>query len=177
MRLSSLQLTKTLMADGQFGRKSRKNCLYSLRICIKIYWKVVVKCHYVKSSLEYILAFIITASFYGHLNFPWLYFIVFLLLPDITMVGYLINTKIGALFYNMGHSFVLPAMLMVIGFNDYINTSDGRLIWLAHIFLDRALGYGLKYDDAFRRHIYSRLRNEEESMASHLTLRFLVEMG
>lgn len=103
-------------------------------------------------SIEYILAFIITVSFYGHLNFPWLYFIVFLLLPDITMLGYLINTKIGALFYNMGHSFVLPAMLMVIGL---LTTTPiplmAALIWLAHIFLDRALGYGLKYDDAFKK--------------------------
>ncbi|MBL3729955.1 DUF4260 domain-containing protein [Lysinibacillus sp. HST-98] len=103
-------------------------------------------------SIEYILAFIITVSFYGHLNFPWLYFIVFLLLPDITMVGYLINTKIGALFYNMGHSFVLPAILMVIGL---LTTTSiplmATLIWLAHIFLDRALGYGLKYDDAFKK--------------------------
>lgn len=66
-------------------------------------------------SIEYILAFVITVFFYGHLNFSWLYFIVFLLLPDITMVGYLINTKVGALFYNMGHSFVLPAMIMAIG--------------------------------------------------------------
>jgi len=103
-------------------------------------------------SIEYILAFIITASFYGHLNFPWLYFIVFLWFPDITMVGYLINTKIGALFYNMGHSFVLPAMLMVIGL---LTTTSiplmAALIWLAHIFLDRALGYGLKYDDAFKK--------------------------
>ena len=47
--LHSLQLTKTLMADGQFEENQEK-LPYSLRICIKIYWKVVVKCHYVKSS-------------------------------------------------------------------------------------------------------------------------------
>ncbi|WP_342443283.1 DUF4260 domain-containing protein [Lysinibacillus sp. FSL K6-0075] len=103
-------------------------------------------------SFEYLIAFIITVFFFGHLDFSWLYFIVFLLLPDITMVGYLINTKIGALFYNMGHSFVLPAVLMVFG----LLTSTpillmAALIWLAHIFLDRALGYGLKYDDAFKK--------------------------
>ena len=44
-------------------------------------------------SFEYLIAFIITVFFFGHLDFSWLYFIVFLLLPDITMVGYLINTK------------------------------------------------------------------------------------
>ncbi|WP_155590772.1 DUF4260 domain-containing protein [Lysinibacillus cavernae] len=101
-------------------------------------------------SLEYVIAFIITVFFYGQLDFSWLYFIVFLLLPDVTMIGYFINTKIGALFYNIGHSFVVPALLLVIGF---MTTTPILLmvamIWLAHIFLDRALGYGLKYDEAF----------------------------
>ena len=47
---------------------------------------------------------------------------------------------------------MLPAVLMVFG----LLTSTpillmATLIWLAHIFLDRALGYGLKYDDAFKK--------------------------
>lgn len=101
-------------------------------------------------SLEYVIAFIITVFFYGHLDFSWLPFILFLLLPDLTMVGYLINSKTGALFYNIGHSFVLPAILLVICF--MLSTPPllmVALIWLAHIFLDRALGYGLKYEEAF----------------------------
>ncbi|WP_255505032.1 DUF4260 family protein [Lysinibacillus sphaericus] len=73
-----------------------------------------------------------------------------LFLPDITMLGYIVNTKIGALFYNIGHSLVMPAILLTIGF---ITVSTpllmATIIWLAHIFLDRMLGYGLKYDDAF----------------------------
>ncbi|WP_025114893.1 DUF4260 domain-containing protein [Lysinibacillus fusiformis] len=101
-------------------------------------------------SLEYVIAFILTVFFYGHLDFSWLSFILFLLLPDITMVGYMINSKMGALCYNMGHSLVIPAVLLVIGFTLAIPTLLMiALIWLAHIFLDRALGYGLKYDEAF----------------------------
>ncbi|HBT73816.1 MAG TPA: DUF4260 domain-containing protein [Lysinibacillus sp.] len=103
-------------------------------------------------SLEYVIALIITVFFYGHLDFSWLYFMVFLLLPDITMIGYLLNPKIGAVFYNIGHSFVLPALLLVI---DFMMSSSislmVALIWLAHIFLDRALGYGLKYEEAFQK--------------------------
>lgn len=101
-------------------------------------------------SLEYVIAFILTVFFYGHLDFSWLSFILFLLLPDITMAGYIINSKMGALCYNMGHSFFIPAILLVIGFTLSIPTLlMVALIWLAHIFLDRALGYGLKYDEAF----------------------------
>lgn len=66
------------------------------------------------------------------------------------MLGYLWHTKAGASFYNIGHSFVLPVLLMVIAFIASIPTLlMTALIWLAHIFLDRALGYGLKYADAF----------------------------
>ena len=101
-------------------------------------------------SLEYVIAFMITVFFYGHLEFSWLYFIVFLLLPDITMIGYVLNTKIGALCYNIGHSFALPAVLLIMGFmQSSPSLLTAALIWLAHIFLDRALGYGLKYEEAF----------------------------
>jgi hypothetical protein len=101
-------------------------------------------------SLEYIIAFLVTVFFYWHFEFSFVYFVLFLLLPDVSMLGYIVNTKVGALFYNIGHSFMLPAILLIIGFVT-ISTPllMGSIIWLAHIFLDRALGYGLKYDDAF----------------------------
>jgi len=103
-------------------------------------------------SLEYLLAFLISLFFYWQFDFSILYFLLFLLLPDISMLGYIVNTKVGALFYNIGHSLILPAILMIIGFvtmsTPLLMTS---IIWLAHIFLDRALGYGLKYDEAFKK--------------------------
>ncbi|MGE7954123.1 DUF4260 domain-containing protein [Lysinibacillus xylanilyticus] len=101
-------------------------------------------------SLEYVVAFLVTVFFYWHFDFSFVYFGLFLLLPDVSMLGYMVNTKVGALFYNIGHSLMLPAILLIIGF---VTMSTPLLmvsiIWLAHIFLDRALGYGLKYDEAF----------------------------
>ncbi|MGA3677793.1 DUF4260 domain-containing protein [Lysinibacillus agricola] len=101
-------------------------------------------------SLEYVIAFLVTVFFYWHFDFSFVYFVLFLLLPDISMLGYMVNTKVGALFYNIGHSLVMPAILLVLGF---VTVSTPLLmvsiIWLAHIFLDRALGYGLKYEEAF----------------------------
>ncbi|MCL1699356.1 DUF4260 domain-containing protein [Lysinibacillus sp. Bpr_S20] len=101
-------------------------------------------------SLEYLIAFLVTVFFYWHFEFSFLYFVLLLLLPDITMLGYIIYTKVGAIFYNIGHSLVLPAILLMIGF---VTVSSpllmASIIWLAHIFLDRTLGYGLKYDVAF----------------------------
>ncbi|MFJ3387984.1 MULTISPECIES: DUF4260 domain-containing protein [unclassified Lysinibacillus] len=101
-------------------------------------------------ALEYLIAFLVSVFFYWYFEFSFLYFFLLLFLPDITMLGYIVNTKIGALFYNIGHSLVVPAILLTIGF---ITVSTpllmATIIWLAHIFLDRMLGYGLKYDDAF----------------------------
>ncbi|MGA3602030.1 DUF4260 domain-containing protein [Lysinibacillus agricola] len=101
-------------------------------------------------SLEYVVAFLVTVFFYWHFDFSFVYFVLFLLLPDVSMLGYIVNTKVGALFYNIGHSLVMPAILLILGF---VTVSTPLLmvsiIWLAHIFLDRALGYGLKYDEAF----------------------------
>lgn len=101
-------------------------------------------------ALEYLIAFLVSVFFYWYFAFSFLYFFLLLFLPDITMLGYIVNTKIGALFYNIGHSLVVPAILVIIGF---ITVAPpllmATIIWLAHIFLDRMLGYGLKYDDAF----------------------------
>lgn len=102
--------------------------------------------------LEYLLAFLISLYFYCQFDFSLFYFLLFLLLPDLSMLGYIVNSKVGALFYNIGHSLLLPATLMMIGFGTLSTTLlMASMIWLAHIFLDRALGYGLKYDEAFKK--------------------------
>lgn len=95
-------------------------------------------------------AFAISFYIYMQLDFPiWLFFAL-LLVPDITMIGYVINEKIGATVYNIGHSFILP-LLFVMGY--FYFSKDFLLIisivWLAHIFMDRLLGFGLKYKESF----------------------------
>ena len=74
-----------------------------------------------------------------------------LLLPDVTMAGYLGGARLGSWFYNLGHSTPLPAALVGIGWwQDKSLVVALGLIWLAHIGLDRLLGYGLKYGDHFQ---------------------------
>ncbi|MDH5160511.1 DUF4260 domain-containing protein [Heyndrickxia oleronia] len=98
--------------------------------------------------------FALAISFYIYiqLDFPiWLFFVL-LLVPDITMIGYAINNKIGAKVYNFGHSFILP-LLLALGYlsfsKDYLLIIS--IIWLSHIFMDRLLGFGLKYQDSFNK--------------------------
>lgn len=70
--------------------------------------------------------------------------------PDISMFGYLINTKTGAFCYNFVHHKSTGIALLVAGYflhND-ISTFIGILLF-AHSCFDRVFGYGLKYNDSF----------------------------
>ncbi|MDL4839891.1 DUF4260 domain-containing protein [Aquibacillus rhizosphaerae] len=104
------------------------------------------------------IALAISFYIYTLLDFPiWLFFVL-LFIPDITMVGYAFNNKIGAKVYNLGHSFVLP-LLLAIGYFFFLNEHllIIIIIWIAHIFMDRLLGFGLKYQDSFNQTHIQRL--------------------
>lgn len=96
--------------------------------------------------------FLLIASvfLYFHLNFNILYFVPALFLIDVFMAGYLLGKDVGAYVYNLGHSFIIPSVLFIIGVPAANDLLIGLgLIWVAHIGIDRALGYGLKHKSAF----------------------------
>ncbi|MCU1401252.1 MAG: hypothetical protein JWN62_4361 [Acidimicrobiales bacterium] len=73
------------------------------------------------------------------------------LLPDLFMVGYLRGSRLGAVLYNVGHATVVPAALVGVGRWQHWPWLVGiAVVWLAHIGLDRLMGYGLKYGDHFQ---------------------------
>ena len=75
----------------------------------------------------------------------WWLFALLLLAPDIGMLGYLADTRIGATTYNLFHTYLGPAILLIVGIAaDSPAIYSIAFIWFAHIGLDRALGYGLK---------------------------------
>lgn len=75
-----------------------------------------------------------------------------ILLPDISMLGYLAGPRIGATSYNAAHSYLAPALAWLLLQAIAPDWADPvALIWVAHIGVDRMLGYGLKYRDSFRR--------------------------
>jgi hypothetical protein len=79
----------------------------------------------------------------------WVYAILFLA-PDISFAAYLAGPRAGAIVYNAAHSYLLPVALMTTGLamSSPLVLSIA-MIWLAHIGIDRALGYGLKYQAGF----------------------------
>lgn len=77
--------------------------------------------------------------------------IVFFILPDVSIPVYLINKTLGRIAYNLVHSY-LPASFVV--FVGMLSQSDlimaFGIAYVSHIALDRALGFGLKYQSGFK---------------------------
>ncbi len=108
--------------------------------------------------LEGAAGFALALLLYGRLHGGWLLFVVLILAPDLSMLGYLGGNRTGAACYNAVHTLVLPAVLAGCG----ILTATPlivqlALIWFAHIAGDRLLGYGLKYPDEFKKTHLQRL--------------------
>jgi len=101
--------------------------------------------------LEGALVFILSILLYAHAGASWWRFLLLLLVPDVAMAGYWLGARWGAVCYNAAHSYVGPVALISIsvvsGKTEWI---PYLLIWSAHIGMDRALGYGLKYPDSFK---------------------------
>lgn len=100
--------------------------------------------------LEGLVVLIGAAVAYHAVDGNWWLFAILFLVPDISMLGYLSNPVLGAKLYNLGHSYVLPAILLAI----FLWTGHPlgvaiTIIWIAHIGFDRFAGYGLKYESAF----------------------------
>lgn len=100
--------------------------------------------------LEGLVLFLGMTLLYYQWEGSWLVYVLLFLVPDISFAAYLISPRAGALAYNATHTYLAPVALMTFGF-----AGSGPLvlsiamIWLAHIGIDRALGYGLKYERGF----------------------------
>ena len=84
------------------------------------------------------------------LDIAWWWLAALFLIFDLSMVGYARSAALGALTYNLGHSYIGPVLL---GIAAVVTDSRGALIialaWIFHIGVDRLLGYGLKFTDRF----------------------------
>ncbi|PNQ75123.1 DUF4260 domain-containing protein [Hanstruepera neustonica] len=88
---------------------------------------------------------------FNQLHYPWWWFLVLLLTPDIGMLGYLINSKVGAFTYNLCHHKGLAIIIYIIGvaYNNDLIQLIGIMVF-SHASLDRIFGYGLKYNSSFQ---------------------------
>jgi hypothetical protein len=87
---------------------------------------------------------------YVHADYSLLAFVLLFLVPDISFSGYLFGPRIGAIVYNAVHTYLVPVGVGVFGVATNADLAvQLALIWLAHIGVDRLLGYGLKYRTGF----------------------------
>ena len=81
----------------------------------------------------------------------WWLFAALILAPDLSMLFYLAGSRIGAAAYNAAHVTIGPLALAAaswaLGWPAGIAMA---LVWITHIGIDRALGYGLKYSGGFK---------------------------
>ncbi len=110
------------------------------------------------------LAVLVAATaLYWHLGASWLLFALLFFAPDVSFAGYLAGARVGAVVYNLAHTYSSPLAVGLAGL--YVSAGADTsivahahvgpgptvaLIWLAHVGFDRALGYGLKYPTAFQ---------------------------
>ncbi|HEX4851670.1 MAG TPA: DUF4260 domain-containing protein [Puia sp.] len=102
-------------------------------------------------QLEEVAMFGFSIFLFTQLHFSGWWFPALILLPDISMLGYTISNKVGAITYNIFHHKGIAISLYILG----IGLHDGKiqlagLILFGHSSMDRALGYGLKYEKGFQ---------------------------
>ena len=101
-------------------------------------------------KVEELFLFGLSLFLFMQLDYSWWLYALFFFAPDLSMVGYLGGPKVGAMVYNFIHHKGLAIGVYILGAvlaNSAMQFAG--LILLGHSSLDRVLGYGLKYPDAF----------------------------
>lgn len=100
--------------------------------------------------IEGIALFGAATAAYVVLGGPLWLFLVLALAPDLSMVGYLAGPRAGSTLYNAFHTYVAPIVVGTVGVLAGVTPLLWvALVWAAHIGMDRAVGYGLKYPGEF----------------------------
>jgi hypothetical protein len=100
---------------------------------------------------EEVIQFLGAIYLFSYLPFAWWWFPALILLPDLSMIGYLVSPAVGAVTYNAVHHKGLAVIVGLLGLmmgNQHLMLAG--TILFAHSSMDRMLGYGLKYSDSFK---------------------------
>ncbi|TDE11965.1 DUF4260 domain-containing protein [Dyadobacter psychrotolerans] len=101
-------------------------------------------------KLEDLAELVLSIFVFSHLDFGWWWYPALILLPDLSMIGYVVNPKVGASLYNFVHHKGLGILIGIGGFvlGQEVLILSGAILF-GHSAMDRLFGYGLKYDDDF----------------------------
>ena len=101
--------------------------------------------------LEGLAAFAAGLAVFGASGGNWLFIVPMLLVPDVSAVGYLAGPRVGAFTYNAIHNWVPGLAVLALG--AWLASPAVVLagsILVAHVGMDRGVGYGLKLPSSFR---------------------------
>ena len=85
------------------------------------------------------------------LDYSWWWYAGLFLAPDLSFVGYAAGPRVGAMVYNVAHhqGTAIGVYLAGVWIGSPWILLAGTVL-LGHSAIDRLLGYGLKYPDAFK---------------------------
>lgn len=102
-------------------------------------------------KIEEAAALILGIYLFSTLHLNWWWFIGLFFVPDLAMLGYVVNAKTGAWCYNFMHLKMLGILLFLAGiFTGVIWLQLAGVVVFAHSAFDRMLGYGLKHESGFK---------------------------
>ncbi len=101
--------------------------------------------------LEAFVVGLVGAVLYARLGGDWIWFVPAFLLVDVSAVGYLRGPRLGALTYDAAHNWAVGFAILGVGLAaDLPLVALAGSVLIAHVGLDRTLGYGLKLGSGFK---------------------------
>ena len=96
-------------------------------------------------KLEEFALLVLSFYLFLALDYAWWWFPLLFFVPDASMIGYLIDSKVGALAYNFMHHKALAILLYLFGsFTQLAVLQLAGLVMFGHASLDRVLGFELQ---------------------------------
>jgi len=88
---------------------------------------------------------------YRALGGDWLWLLPLLLVPDVSIAGYMAGPVTGAFIYNLVHNWAVG--LALVGLGLWVSSTPVEIagaILVAHVGMDRLAGFGLKHASGFK---------------------------
>jgi len=96
-------------------------------------------------KLEELALLVLSFYLFLALDYAWWWFPLLFFVPDASMIGYLINSRVGALTYNSIHHKGLAILVYLFGsFTQLPVLQLAGLVMFGHASLDRVLGFELQ---------------------------------
>ena len=100
---------------------------------------------------EGLATFVAGLAGFVFLGLPWWAFVLLLITPDVSMVGYMRGPRVGAIVYNVAHDLATGVAIVALGLAiGSVPVTAAGAILVAHSGMDRMMGYGLKLPSSFK---------------------------